>query len=94
MHKLLNFCRCIDNKIEPSHVRDLKQEFNSVDILNSIVTRSNKNDKPPSYKNELIYEETYESSLMPYEYDINIKIASESTMRNLNVIFSVNPFMD
>tara|TARA_B100001142_G_scaffold295699_1_gene316856 strand:+ start:141 stop:428 length:288 start_codon:yes stop_codon:yes gene_type:complete len=87
MYKLLNCCRCSVNKIEPSHIRDLKQEFNSVDILNNIVTRSKKNniskenDKPLSLKNELNYEETYEASLKPYQHDIDVKIASERAMR-------------
>ena len=83
MYKLLNCCRCSVNKIEPSHIRDLKQEFNSVDILNNIVTRSKKkenisiNDKPPSLKNELNYEEIYESRLKPHQYDIYIKMVRE-----------------
>lgn len=87
MYKLLNCCRCTDNKITPSHIRDLKQEFNSVDTLNNIVIRSKKNenillnDIPPTLKNELIYEETHESDLKPYQYDIDIKIAGERAMR-------------
>ena len=85
MYKLLNCCRCTDNKkkFPRSYIRDLKDEFNDVDVLNNIITRSKKrdniliNNKPPLLKNELIYEQSYQTSLQSYQYDINIKMVRE-----------------